>query len=181
MAAPVQWTSAAGGNDHWYEIVRDTTSPYLSWDEARVAAEGSSYLGMTGHLATLTSAAENAFVANPGFLGSSYGGIYGDLVWIGGHETAGGWNWVTGEAWSWTNWKPGQPSNGPGEDYLQLLITNFDMGQWNDRTLAGGSGSGYYTAYIIEYEASPVPVPAALWLMGSGLLGLAALRRRGGS
>ncbi len=32
--------------------------------------------------------------------------------------------------------------------------------------------------YRMHIEASPVPVPAAAWLMGSGLLALAGLRRR---
>ncbi|WP_083455725.1 VPLPA-CTERM sorting domain-containing protein [Desulfosarcina cetonica] len=30
----------------------------------------------------------------------------------------------------------------------------------------------------IPFAAAPVPVPAAVWLLGSGLLGLASLRRR---
>ncbi|MFT4149404.1 MAG: hypothetical protein QM656_04335 [Paracoccaceae bacterium] len=25
QAAPVQWTAASGGNDHWYEVIAATT------------------------------------------------------------------------------------------------------------------------------------------------------------
>jgi hypothetical protein len=92
----------------------------MTWTEARDAAASMSYNGMQGHLATLTSQGENDFVGNAAFLGAPHGGlsIYGDTVFLGCYqydkldEPAGHWAWVTGEAWSWTNWKPGAaPSN----------------------------------------------------------------------
>ena len=55
QAAPVQWTVASGGNGHWYEAI---SSPNTSWTAARAAAEARG-----GYLATITSAAENTFVA----------------------------------------------------------------------------------------------------------------------
>jgi hypothetical protein len=51
-----------------------------------------------------------------------------------------------------------------------------------DSTFTGFlSVPGDYTSdYHIEYNivAAPVPVPAAIWLLGSGLLGIAGLRRK---
>ena len=54
-AAPQQWS----GNGHWYEYISDA----LTWQEALVAAQGLSFNGMTGYLATLTSAEENRFAS----------------------------------------------------------------------------------------------------------------------
>lgn len=179
FAAPVQWAAADGGNDHWYEIVRDTTIPYITWTEARHAAEAATFNGMRGHLATLTSQAENDFVGNAGFLGDSYG-LYQDNVWIGGYqydnhdEPAGHWAWVTGEAWNWTHWYTGEPNGG---DYLRLGAGWFgDLGYWFDQPNTPSTGGNGVAAYIIEYQA--VPVPAAVWMLGSGLLGLLGLRRK---
>ncbi len=186
-AAPVEWVSGSGGNGHWYEIIRDTSSPYMTWTEAKNAAESASYLGMQGHLATLTSQNENDFVGNTTFLGASYHALYGDNVWIGGFqydkadEPDGHWSWVTGETWSWTNWEPGTPNNGGPhnvEDYLKLGANQWNIGMWNDNNLQPGTGGGYGAAYIIEYEPSAVPIPAAVWLFGSGLLGLIGFSRR---
>ena len=39
-------------------------------------------------------------------------------------------------------------------------------------------GDNFYSVSEIQAFGAPVPVPGALWLMGSGLLGLLGLRRR---
>jgi hypothetical protein len=47
---------------------------------------------------------------------------------------------------------------------------------------AYNSGSGYTTSgaipFSVQVDASPVPLPASLWLLGSGVLGIGALARR---
>ena len=55
FAAPVEWPVSSGGNGHSYEAV-NVGSP-ISWTQAKTAAEQAG-----GHLATLTSEAENSFV-----------------------------------------------------------------------------------------------------------------------
>ena len=60
FAAPVQWSSAVGGNDHWYEFVVPTNQ--ISVVDAEATAESSSHMGLGGYLATITSAAEQAFL-----------------------------------------------------------------------------------------------------------------------
>jgi len=132
----VQWTSAEGGNGHWYAVV----SASLTWIGARAAAEK-----LGGHLATITSDAENTFVLN---LVNSDGFWSNGGPWLGGYQMndtegpAGNWHWVTGEAFSYTKWGPGEPNNVGGEDYLHFANRS---GLWND--IANNNMS---IAYVIE-------------------------------
>ena len=163
---PIQWEITAGGNGHWYDAVDNE----VTWDQANTDVQSMTYNGLQGHLATLTSEAENTFVWN-NFSKIGY--------WLGGYQTDknaepdGHWAWVTGEEWGWTNWRSGEPNNDQGtEDHLQF---DWQVGQvwndfYNDRTSGG---------YIVEYESAPVPEPATLLLFGSGLAALTTLRRRG--
>ena len=49
---------------------------------------------------------------------------------------------------------------------------------YGDQTM-GGKGAPYYAWAIRSGDVDAVPVPAAFWLFGSGLMGLLGLRRRG--
>lgn len=65
--------------------------------------------------------------------------------------------------------------NNQASVYFRLVMT--------DTAPAGGSGSTFSSNGTDRVDnvlvtASPVPLPAGLWLLGSGLLGLAGLRRR---
>ena len=73
VSVPIQW--AANGN--YYEYV----AADVNWVDANAAADAMSYLGFDGHLLTITSAAEHAFViAN-----------FGDIkAWIGGFQPPDG-------------------------------------------------------------------------------------------
>lgn len=169
-AGPIQWTVASGGNGHWYEAI---SAPNTSWTNAKAAAEAAG-----GHLATITSAAENAFIFD---LVPLVGGNPSPY-WLGGFQspafpeppTNAGWQWVTGEAWSYTNWANGEPNNA-SEDSLAFAFF-APGGVWND---APTGYTGYGTGgYVVEY------VPdggATLGLLGGVLLGLGALRRKFGA
>ena len=88
---------------------------------AAASAAADNYLG---HIASINSAAENSWLVSTG--GWSNG------VMVGGNDVAseGSWVWDSGEAWTYSNWAPGEPNNvgSQGEDYLQLL----SGGTWND-------------------------------------------------
>ncbi len=165
-AAPMQWTSASGGNDNWYELI--IVPGGMAWTAAFVAATSSTFMGSSGYLATITSQGEQDFLnsLNPGNVNA----------WLGGTDlnTEGTWEWATGEAFSYTNWAPGEPNDfGGNEDY----VFGWWVGdQWND------VGNGYQASYVVEYDAavSAVPLPAGLPLVlgGLGILGFAARRRK---
>jgi len=165
QAAPVTWA----GNGHTYDIITGTTD--LTWDQARAAAEA-----MGGHLVTITSEAENNFVAN---LVTTQGTPNLERYWLGGYQTdpnglgvepAGSWAWVTGEPWSYTNWATGEPNNGAGgtQHFLHFYPAPPD---WDDME----NRAGVMNSYVVEYRA---PEPTTLALLGLGLAGLAASRRR---
>jgi hypothetical protein len=168
----VQWTVGSGGNDHWYEFIATN----LVAQDAFVAAGAATFMGMSGYLATVTSADENRFV--------SASVAQGALAWLGGSDSGSEGNWVwmvgpeAGQAFSFAAWGGGEPNDvGGGEDFIH---TNWcGTGCWNDH---GGPGSGGSQAngYIIEYSAKPnnVPEPMTLALVLPALLAAAALGRR---
>ena len=116
--------------DHWYEVV--TQGDAITWKVAQDKAHGKD-----GYLVSITSAAENDFVAN--FLPESNFSGY----WLGGYqvdgaeEPTGGWAWDSGEDWveKWGEdsvpWEKNEPNNGMGgtQDYLHFWQTN---GKWDD-------------------------------------------------
>src|SRR5262245_50458951 len=54
-AAPIEWA----GNGHFYDAI---AAGGLAWSSARRRAEAMTHQGMKGHLATITSEAENRFI-----------------------------------------------------------------------------------------------------------------------
>ena len=83
-AAPILGPVEVGANGHFYQFVEDSG---VAWDDANTAANGLTHLGIQGHLATITSAAESidieslrlAWVADDG-------GVNGEL-YVGGHQS----------------------------------------------------------------------------------------------
>jgi hypothetical protein len=130
-------------NGHYYELV--TTEGGWTWDDARNTAAAMSYNGMPGHLATVTSQAENDFIVNewPG-IGSNV------QVWLGGTDAVseGDWRWITGETWSYTNWNGGEPNNAGGNEDC---LTYKENEQWNDELCTNEFW------YLVEFEPANVP------------------------
>jgi len=155
-AVPMQF------NGHWYDEIRFSGT----WEQANADANSRTHNSLQGHLATVTSAEENSFIYNNIFLQLSAD----NWSWLGGTDKGqeGVWEWVTGEAWSYSAWRSGEPNNVNNEDYLHMWYT----GTWNDWTASAIAGT-----YIIEYEASDIPEPATFALMSLGLAGLGYRRK----
>ncbi|MEN9628872.1 MAG: hypothetical protein RJA10_2099, partial [Pseudomonadota bacterium] len=123
QAAPV--FNAANG--HWYEAVQAG----VTWDAARDAAAAMSLAGTQGHLVTITSQAEQDFInaSLPGARGAP--GVFG--YWIGGYSLATGiFQWVTGEAFGYTNWNANEPNFDSPPAGLHFFGQGSQAGRWND-------------------------------------------------
>ncbi len=174
FASLIQWDTGSGGNGHFYEVV--PAGGPISWSaaEANAVAAG-------GHLATITSAAEQSFVfglaqAVPSAFeptGFQHGPWLGGFQAPGSVEPGQGWQWATGEPFSYQLWDGGEPNNSGGvEDFLHIHGLNAAVpGGWND---IAESGQSLVHGYIVEI----VPEPSAGCLILGGMLLLTVRRRR---
>jgi hypothetical protein len=125
--------------------------------------------------------------SSAGFTGRSTGR---NLVYsTTGTFTANGWNSAV------ANWTP----TASGDYWLALQVSSPNQTKGLDAPVETGAGTGTAPAIAFAYlgsgtgseytqtgaapiglqiTAAPVPLPAALWLLGSGVLGLGAMRRR---
>ena len=134
-------------NGHSYKIV-DTG---LTWTDAKTYCES-----LGGHLVTITSGVEQAFVQDL-IISSGTKGYY----WTGGvRDSSGNFVWITGEKFSYTNWYKGEPNNGGkyGENVLTIYRHPGFNGFWNDMVEAGGDGVlPFYnienSGFICEWDA----------------------------
>jgi hypothetical protein len=194
-SAPIQWSPSAGGNGHWYELVFPAST--LGWTAARDSAAASSFGGSTGHLVTITSSDENDFVRDT-FASSltvqrfaTSSDSPGDFVWLGASDSAteGTFEWVTGEAFSFEDFGPFEPSNGgsssPDQDYvLARVLEDGRIGsgptwQWDDHYLVPPEAARL--GYIVEFEnvdLAKIPEPATVVLLCLSLAATAGFKRR---
>src|SRR5258708_25157677 len=165
------WAPATGGNGHTYRVV--AKPGLISWDAANAEAAAAG-----GYLATITSAAENAFVFSliddPTYWKQS---ANGHGPWIGGYqlpgssEPDGGWTWVTQtgvpapEDFAYSNWETGEPNNltatVSGVTYNQDRVAFFHLGTgraptWSDEyNLTLSTLNQWTISYVIEFIGAP--------------------------
>jgi hypothetical protein len=161
-----------------------------SWSSAEAEA-----VALGGHLVTISSQAENDFVFNR-FTAS---GTLDRNLWIGLSDAAqeGSFTWVSGEPVTFTYWISTEPNNsfnfdgvypGQDEDYVHILsyplfssLTNYAVhpaGQWNDFADLGDF-RGSLSFGVVEVDGvADVPLPGTVALLGLGLAGIGAARRK---
>jgi len=166
-----QYCPATG---HYYDVISALDG--INWTDAEAAAEAVVWQGQHGHLATIESAEENQFVFNLSlatdiwhvstvwYVGPWLGGFQQD----GAEEPAGGWGWISGDPWGYTNWMPGQPdNNSPPENENRLVLWGEGIiaPTWNDyvddRTASPPEDRVW--GYIVEFDTPPTPVLETTW------------------
>lgn len=136
-------------NQHYYEFV---SASRITWTDAKAAAEAKTLYGLNGYLTTVTSAAENTFIApklgGEGWMGASDANVEGAWFWMTGPESGiqfwsgtGGGSIVGGQ---YNNWAVNEPNDsGSNEDHAHFLAN----GEWNDYRINNAS----ITGYVVEY------------------------------
>ena len=150
----------------FYQFVDNGSN--LAWSTANASANSATLTGaasLSGHLATITSQAENDEIL------AQYDSV--ESYWLGGSDAAseGDWTWVSGpengaqfydEGTNSTvnglfeDWDPGQPNDSggsPGQDYIYLLE---DGDQWADaynNPWAVNPSFVDIEGYLVEWDA----------------------------
>ena len=154
----VEWKVSEGGNGHWYQVRH--VGP-CTWFAARDLS-----VSLGGHLVTITSQAEQDYVAALIRLAPNYGEPTSGRrwgPWLGGYqdegapdysEPNGGWRWVTGEPWFYQQLAAG---NLCVEDNVAegFLIWCGDFGRcqiWNDLPASGCDGNPPHYL-VLEWSA----------------------------
>jgi|GEM_PF-1914218 len=182
-----------GANGHYYLPVDNGSA--ITWQTANSDAQSKTLFGMTGYLATITSAQENSFIADHTtaqnvWMGASdsrdtINAACGESLYSDQSAAEGHWNWVTGpEActpfWQgestgsavngrFSSWNTNEPSNtAPGENYA---ATNYNgkLGFWNDFAYNNSN----VQSYLVEFGGRPNEVSTALQAGGTGKLSAA--------
>ena len=114
-SAPVRNPS----NGHWYLLV--PIAPDFFWNQCRDSATA-----LGGYLGTITGQGEFDFI---------YLNLFDNVTacFIGGtdEDIEGVWKWITGEPFTYSNWRAGEPNEAfVGEDYIAMATAL--SGKWND-------------------------------------------------
>ena len=135
----------------------------MNWLDANAWAAGLSMTGVTGWRLPESNICSGDFCT-----GSEMGNLYYNVLGNSGFPTNTGpfVNVQTSFYWSSTDNYP----------YLTGYIWSFNMSNGNQT--GNAKTNTHYAWAVHDGDVSAVPVPAAVWLFGSGLLGLIGLARR---
>ncbi len=133
LPGAVQWSTAAGGNGHYYAL----TSTVETWTQAENEAVANG-----GHLVSITSQAEQDFVASTFLTGANFRSTF--FIGINDAANPGHYVWTTGEPVAYTNFQAGEPNHYKGVEFYGAINWHFGhnipggvLGSWNDTPVDG--------------------------------------------
>lgn len=147
-------------NGHYYQYIPNIG---ITWTNAKTLAQGSTYYGLQGYLATITSAPEAQLAgeqaAGAGWIGGSDQATEGIWIWLTGPENGTiFWNGgVNGSTTTFAFWNSGEPNNLGNENYAHVTTPGVGIpGSWNDLSNTGEASGNYQPkGYIVEYGGMP--------------------------
>lgn len=119
------------------------------WNNANTIATN-----LGGQLVSINSSAENTFLNSVLTSGSPWTGGFQNPSNPGYNEPGGGWEWLDGSPFLYSNWNIGEPNNGGAgnEQNIQFLSGG---GSWNDN-------NGIFSyPYIVEFSCPVMVVQTA--------------------
>lgn len=142
--AQPETSGAVEFNGHRYCVYDVDT--VTTWNMAQEYCEAQG-----GHLATITSAEEDAFIYSYIVDAGHSSAMFG----LSDQEQTDEWRWVTGETLSYQNWHSGEPNHQGGYEHYGMYYDKFTDGTWND-------GSGQGGPFICEWDNLEVNVPVSV-------------------
>ena len=139
-------------NGHSYAVYEK----HMTWTDAESYCES-----LNGHLATVTSEAENDFLLS---ILTDYPDV-DYMLGMNDKDDEGNWStWVTGESADYTNWGSSEPDNSMN-DQESLVICNGDRSSWNiKRGQWDDNGFSYDTYYFIcEWDETAFTPKSSGW------------------
>ena len=156
IAAVLGATTAEAGilqtaefNGHTYHLLEADT-----WTNSEAEA-----VTLGGHLVTINDAGENTWIAD------TFNANFSKYLWIGFNDlaTEGTWEWISGEAVTFTSWDSGQPDNGGTTEHWAHLGHFSSRFLWNDyQDLNLHTGHNRSLHGVVEI----VPEPSTAMLIG---------------
>jgi hypothetical protein len=172
--------NVSGPGGHSYDVIVDQNA---TWSQAQASAATTG-----GHLVSINSAAEQAFIEQLLTNANAPGGEY----WIGlkkiggvspGVTTASNYAWTTGQPQNFQHWLAGQPDNNGGNESVGGVLwsqpgdSTFNRrGFWNDLPDNYHSTASTFPdlnngGYIVERSSAvAVPLPPALFIAPLGMV-----------
>ncbi len=146
---------------HYYQYISNVG---VTWTDAFNLAQASTYYGLQGYLATITSSAEAQLCGvqstGTGWIGGSDAQQEGVWKWVCGPENGTiFWNGQSsGSTPNFAFWNNGEPNNlGGAENYAHITAPGVGItGSWNDLSNTGDSSGNYQPkGYVVEYGGMP--------------------------
>ena len=166
-------------NNHYYQYVPGTN---ISWTSAKADAATKNYFGLTGYLATTTSANENQFVQGliptndvnaAAWIGASdeyslINAATGTSTYADQNQAEGKFYWVTGpeagtlfstgntnpvvQLGQYMNWNAGEPNNWGSGEHYTEMKLS---GGWNDDVVSGWNNVDGYIVEFVGLSSEP--------------------------